>query len=269
VPTAEQRLADELGRLSVQLATGAAEVVRNTAAGTVDAKSTITDLVTATDRASEEWLVRQLRAVRPDDAVLGEESGAREGTTAVRWLIDPVDGTVNFVLGLPQYAVSVAAELDGRTLVGAVCNPATGELFSARRGQGAFLGETRLTGPRSVPLERAVIATGFGYSPAVRARQAQVVARMLPRIADIRRFGSASLDLCAVAAGRIDAYFEAGLNPWDWAAGALIAAEAGCVTTGPDGTGPSPRITFAAGPALADPLHQLLDDLGADAVLDG
>jgi myo-inositol-1(or 4)-monophosphatase len=120
-----------------------------------------------------------------------------------------------------------------------------------------------------VPLERAVVATGFGYSPAVRARQAEVVTRMLPRIADIRRLGSASLDLCAVAAGRVDAYFESGLNPWDWAAGALIAEEAGCVVTGPDGTGPSPRITVAAGPALADPLRQLLGDLGADAVLDG
>lgn len=266
---AERRLSEELAGLCVVLATGAADLVRNTVAGRVDAKSTSTDLVTAADRASESWLVERIRAARPDDAVLGEESGARDGTSGVRWLVDPIDGTVNFVLGLPQYAVSVAAEIDGRTVAGAVCNPATGELFSAGRGSGAFLDGTRLSGPRDVPLERAVIATGFGYAAAVRARQAAVLAQLLPRVADIRRLGSASLDLCAVACGRVDGYFEAGLNPWDWGAGALIAEEAGCVVVGPAERTASAPLTVAAGPSLAGPLQDLLAELGAGAVLDG
>jgi myo-inositol-1(or 4)-monophosphatase len=265
---AEQRLADELGALCVDLATGAADLVRHSATGAIDAKSTVTDLVTAADRASEAWLVERIRAARPDDAVLGEESGERAGSSGVRWVIDPIDGTVNFVLGLPQYAVSVAAEIDGRTIAGAVCNPATGELFRAQRGSGAFLGALRLSGPRTVPLERAVIATGFSYAPAVRARQAQVVTRLLPLVADIRRLGSASLDLCAVACGRVDGYFEAGLNPWDWAAGALVAEEAGCSVTGPGGGAPSRGITVAAGKGLASALGNLLAQFAADSVLD-
>jgi myo-inositol-1(or 4)-monophosphatase len=269
VDSADQRLSEHLAGLCAQFATGAADLVNNTAAGKVDAKSTVTDLVTAADRASEAWLIEQIRAARPDDAVLGEEGGERAGSSGVRWVIDPIDGTVNFVLGLPQYAVSVAAEIDGRAVAGAVCNPATGELFHARRGAGAFLGETRLSGPRGVPLERAVIATGFAYAPAVRARQAEVVAQLLPRIADIRRLGSASLDLCAVACGRVDGYFESGLNPWDWAAGALIAEEAGCVVAGPGGQSPSARITVAADAALGPVLQDVLTELGADAVLDG
>ncbi len=266
---AERRLSEELAGLCVELATGAADLVRHTVAGRIDAKSTNTDLVTAADRASESWLVQRIRAARPDDAVLGEESGERDGTSGVRWLLDPIDGTVNFVLGLPQYAVSVAAEVRGRTVAGAVCNPATGELFTAARGSGAFLDGTRLDGPRDVPLERAVVATGFAYVAAVRARQAAVVAALLPRVADIRRLGSASLDLCAVACGRVDGYFEAGLNPWDWAAGALIAEEAGCVVAGPPGREPSAPLTVAAGRNLAAPLQNLLGELGAGDVLDG
>jgi myo-inositol-1(or 4)-monophosphatase len=267
VDAAEESLSAELAGLCVEFATGAADLVRHTAAGAVAAKSTATDLVTAADRASEAWLVQRIRAARPDDAVLGEEGGEHPGRSAVRWVIDPIDGTVNFVLGLPQYAVSVAAEVDGRTVAGAVCNPATGALFRARRGAGAFLGEQRLAGPRTVPLERAVVATGFAYAPEVRARQAEVVTRLLPRIADIRRLGSASLDLCAVACGRVDGYFESGLHPWDWAAGALIAEEAGCVVTGADAAGPSRTITVAAGPGLATELRDLLTQLGADGVL--
>src|SRR5262249_2627280 len=147
--------------------------------------------------------------------------------TGVRWLVDPIDGTVNFVLGLRQYAVSVAAEVDGVVIAGCVHNPESGETFHATRGGGAFAGERRLAGPRDIPLERAIVGTGFGYDPVVRARQGVVVAAMLPRIGDIRRLGSAALDLCALAEGRLDAYFEAGLNPWDWAAGLLIATEVG------------------------------------------
>lgn len=257
---------EELAELAVELALGAAEVVRSGAGPALDvsAKSTETDLVTAADRASERWLRDQLAAHRPEDTVLGEEGGEAVGGSGVRWVLDPIDGTVNFVLGLPQYAVSVAAQVDGRTVAGAVCNPASGELFHARLGGGAFLGDTRLAGPRTVPLARAVVGTGFGYDAGVRAAQAGVVAQLLPRIADIRRLGAAALDLCAVGAGRLDAYFESGLQPWDYAAGLLIATEAGGVATGLRGQPPGTRFTAVAGPGLIADLAAVLEELDAD-----
>src|SRR5664279_3812334 len=163
-----------LGAYAVHLAVGAADLIRRADRRSGDAgadvgfldvrsKSTSTDLVTAVDQASERWLVGQILSDRPGDAVLGEEDGGRDGTTGVCWVLDPIDGTVNFVLGLPYYAVSVAAEVDGRFVAGAVCNPATGELFRATLGGGAWLGSQRLTGPREVDLSRAVVGTGFGY----------------------------------------------------------------------------------------------------------
>lgn len=258
----------QLEQLAVELATGAAEVVRAARGRALDveAKSTATDLVTAADKATESWLRGELARLRPDDAVLGEESGAEAGTSAVRWVIDPIDGTVNFVLGLPQYAVSVAAEVDGRTVAGAVLNPASGELFRAHLGGGAYLDDTRLHGPRGVDLARAVVGTGFAYATQRRERQAAVVARLLPAVADIRRLGSASLDLCAVAAGRLDGYYEAGLNPWDYAAGLLIATEAGCAATGLRDREPGPTLTAVARPALLKDLAALLESLDADRV---
>ena len=260
----------ELADIAVQLAEGAARVVASGHAVVkqVSTKSSASDLVTETDRATEAWLVEQLHRRRPHDATLGEEGGRRAGTTGVRWLVDPIDGTVNFVLGLPQYAVSVAAEVDGTVIAGAVANPVTGECFHAHAGGGAWCGDVQLQGPRRVPLDRAVLGTGFAYRAQVRARQAAVIAAVLARVGDIRRLGAASLDLCYVAAGRLDGYFEAALNPWDWAAGALIAAEAGCVVSGPGGGGPSPQLTVAAGPDLAEELWALLLDAGADRVLD-
>jgi myo-inositol-1(or 4)-monophosphatase len=258
----------QLEQLAVRLATGAADVVRAARGSALDvsAKSTATDLVTAADKATESWLRDELARLRPDDAVLGEESGAEAGTSAVRWVVDPIDGTVNFVLGLPQYAVSVAAEVDGRTVAGAVLNPATGELFHAHLGGGAYLGDTRLHGPRDVELARAVVGTGFAYAAQRRQRQAAVVAQLLPAVADLRRLGSASLDLCAVAAGRLDAYFEAGLNPWDYAAGLLIATEAGCAATGLRDREPGPTLAAVARPELLADLAALLERLDADRV---
>jgi myo-inositol-1(or 4)-monophosphatase len=262
-----------LASFAVHLATGAAEQISAGLGASangelvVDSKSTATDLVTASDRASEAWLVEQILAARPQDGILGEEGANRGGTSGVRWVIDPIDGTVNFVLGLPQYAVSVAAEVDGVVLAGAVCNAATGEVFHACVGGGAYLGDQRLTGPRSVALGQAVIGTGFGYDAVRRARQAQVVAALLPRVGDIRRMGAASLDLCSLAAGRLDGYFEAGLNIWDYAAGGLIAAEAGCFVTGLRGDPPSPTIVVGAGTTCAQDLVGLLEELGADRVL--
>jgi myo-inositol-1(or 4)-monophosphatase len=266
--------ASELGKYAVHLATGAAELVRRTdrrSVGTaldleVHSKSTSTDLVTVVDRASERWLIEQITRDRPGDAVLGEEGGGRDGTSGVRWVVDPIDGTVNFVLGLPEYAVSVAAEQDGRFVAGAVCNPVSGELFHATLGGGAWLGDQPLAGPRDVDLDRAVVGTGFSYGRELRRRQAGVVAALLPRVADIRRIGSAALDLCSVACGRLDAYFEVGLNPWDYGAGALIASEAGCVVGGLRGAPLSSRIAVVAGPGLAAAFIGLLEELGADGV---
>jgi myo-inositol-1(or 4)-monophosphatase len=259
-----------LATMAVRLATGAAREIlasRDSADDTalkIDSKSTATDLVTATDRASEQWLVEQILATRPDDAVVGEEGANRSGASGVRWILDPIDGTVNFVLGLPNYAVSVAAEVNDIVVAGAVCNVVTGEVFHASIGGGAYLDNRQLHGPRSVPLERAVIGTGFGYDAAQRTRQVAIVAKLLGEIADVRRMGAASLDLCSVAAGRLDGYFEAGLNVWDYAAGALIAHEAGCVVGGLRGRGASSEMTVAAGQTLAAGLFALLELLDAD-----
>jgi myo-inositol-1(or 4)-monophosphatase len=222
-----------------------------------------------------------LRERRPDDGLVGEEGTADAAThSRVRWLVDPIDGTVNFTLGLPQYAVSVAAEVDGAVVAGCVANPVTGDVFRAVRGHGAYRQAgaagpggpggpaMRLTGPRDISLERAVIGTGFGYDTHRRARQGAVVAQLLPRIGDIRRAGSASLDLCAVAAGWLDGYFEAGLNVWDYAAGLLIATEAGGISSGLTGQAAGERFCAVAGPGLGPDLFALLEELGAGAVLD-
>jgi myo-inositol-1(or 4)-monophosphatase len=266
--TVGQQPVADLERLAVQLAEGAAELVRSrSGAGLqVGRKSTATDLVTEVDQAVERWLVDELVRRRPDDGILGEEGGGRSGSSGVRWLIDPIDGTVNFVLGLPQYAVSVAAEAGGVVVAGAVTNPASGETFHARHGGGAFLGGRRLTGPRDVPLARAVVGTGFGYDAGARTRQGAVVAALLPRVADVRRLGAAALDLCFVAAGRLDAYFEAGLNPWDYAAGGLVAAEAGCAVSGLRGRPGSGRCYAVTAAPLAEAFFGLLEELDADLI---
>lgn len=265
---------DDLLAFAVELARGAAALVREAtpqAGGgerpaTVGEKSSDTDLVTAVDRASERWLVRRIAEERPDDAVLGEEGGERSGGSDVRWVLDPIDGTVNFVLGLPAYAVSVAAEVRGEAVAGAICNPVSGELFSAAAGRGAYLDGRRLAGPRAIPLDRAVVGTGFSYDRARRSRQAEVVAELMPRIGDVRRVGSAALDMCNVACGRLDGYFEVGLQPWDFAAGALVAREAGCRVSGLRDRVPSPGMVAVAGARLATDLFAALEELGADAV---
>lgn len=234
----------------------------------VAAKSTPTDVVTEMDRAAERFLVGELHARRPRDAILGEEGGASSGTSGVRWLVDPIDGTVNYLYALPQYAVSVAAEVEGAVVAGVVHNPASGETYRAERGAGAWLSvpgraDRRLAITGCTELALALVATGFGYRAADRARQAAVVARLLPLVRDIRRLGAASLDLCFLAAGRLDAYYEQGLNPWDYGAGGLIAAEAGALLSGLRGREPDGTLYAAAGPALAEPFFALLEALGA------
>jgi myo-inositol-1(or 4)-monophosphatase len=261
-------LAELLG-LAVDLAHRAGTIVRDGRDGdlAVATKSTPTDLVTEVDRAAERFLVEQLHTRRPGDAVLGEEGAARDGSTGIRWLLDPIDGTVNFLYGVPMFAVSIAAERDGKELVGCVHNPISGETFMAVAGGGAWLGQRRLTatGPAS-SLAHAVLGTGFSYDAGRRAGQGRVLAGVLPRVGNVRRLGSAALDLCFVAAGRLDAYYEQGLAPWDMAAGLLVAREAGAVVTGLRGRPPGTPIAVAASPAVADELVALLEELGADEV---
>ncbi len=193
-------------------------------------KSTTTDMVTAVDKASEARIVAALRDRRPDDGVMAEEGTGIAGTSGVQWVIDPIDGTTNFVYGYPAFAVSVAAvdEASGDSIAGAVVDVVRGEVFSAARGAGAWLDQDPLTlGDGPVDIGHCLVGTGFSYSRVMRAEQADVLVRLLPTVRDIRRGGSAALDLCWAAAGRVDAYFERGTAPWDRAAGLLIAHEAG------------------------------------------
>lgn len=253
--------------LAVDLARRAGAVARSMRAGVQvhDPKSSPTDVVTAGDRASEALIVAGIRSARPDDALLGEEGAADEGTSGVRWVIDPVDGTVNYLYGIPQWAVSIGVEVDGRTEVGVVCDPAKDELWTAVRGRGAALNGQPLRCSTATDLAQTLVATGFGYDARRRARQAQLLTTILPTVRDIRRLGAGSLDLCAVAAGRVDAYYEQGMQPWDWTAGALIAAQAGAVVGGLRGQESSGSLVLAAAPGVFGPLHDLLVQLDADA----
>lgn len=254
----------ELEDLAVRAATTAGRFIvdeRPRGMGVLDTKSSVNDIVTVMDQESELLLRRVLLGARPDDAVLGEEDGASAGTSGITWVIDPIDGTVNYLYEIPAYCVSVAAVIgDAGTpgqwqpVAGAVCNPVTGEVFHARRGGGAYLrvGDED-TAIRVNPVDillQSLVATGFGYVPEVRARQGEVLRAMLPDIRDIRRAGSAALDLCAVACGRVDAYYESGLNPWDLAAGWIIALEAGALVTGLNGVPPGQAAVVAAGPGI-------------------
>ncbi|MBG0830796.1 inositol monophosphatase [Planomonospora sp. ID67723] len=223
-------------------------------------KSSPTDVVTALDRASEELIRARIKEARPDDAVLGEEGGAT-GDGRVRWIVDPIDGTVNFLYGLPDWAVSIAVEVEGEIVAGVVNVVPRGEVFTAARGEGAWLAGERLRCNTGVPLERALVATGFGYEPGRRAVQAEVLAHVLPRVRDIRRSGSAASDLCAVAAGRVDGYYERGPQDWDYAAGGLIAAEAGARVGGLNGKPANPELTVCAAPGLFEELQELLAPL--------
>jgi myo-inositol-1(or 4)-monophosphatase len=229
-----------------------------------ETKSTPTDVVTAADEASERLLVEGIRAARPDDGVLGEEGASVEGTSGVRWVVDPVDGTVNFLYGIPQWCVSVGVEVDGVAEVGVVVDPAKGQTWTAVRGGGAFLDGRRLRCSSATDLSQTMLATGFSYDARRRAVQAQHLTRVLPLVRDIRRMGAGALDLCAVAAGHVDAYYEQAMNPWDWTAGALIAREAGARVGGLRGQPESSDLVVAAAPGVFDALHDLLVELGAD-----
>nr|WP_256516273.1 inositol monophosphatase family protein [Actinoplanes aksuensis] len=254
--------------LAVKVAREAAATARRMRAeaiGDVQTKSTATDVVTAADKAVERQVIEALQAARPGDGVLGEEYGttATSAEGAVRWILDPIDGTVNYLYGLPQYAVSLAAELDGVVVAGVVVNAATGDEWTATRGGGAWRGDKQLRGSAPSGLGQALVGTGFGYDARRREHQGRVLAGLITQVRDIRRFGAAALDLCAVAEGTLDGYYEKGLNPWDWAAGGLIATEAGVVVSGLGGAAPGIEMLVAAPPVVHAPLHDALVALDA------
>lgn len=277
-PTAAQLLG-----VAVEVVRAAAEQagrLRREGVEAVATKSTDTDIVTAADRAVERQVADELRRLRPGDAVLGEEFGEESdeqggdhdrergpgGDSArapVRWLLDPIDGTVNYLYGVPWYAVSLAAERDGAVVAGVVCNVATGAQWTAAVGEGAWRDGRRLGGSAQRELRQALVATGFGYAAPRRAHQARVVAELITEVRDIRRLGAASLDLCLAAEGVVDAYYEKGLSLWDYAAGALVAAEAGLTVGGLHGAAASGEMLVAAPPALFAPLHDRLAALDA------
>lgn len=248
-------LAHRAGSLALSMRTGIAAH---------ETKSSPTDVVTAADQASERLLVDGIRVARPDDGVLGEEGASVEGSSGVRWVVDPVDGTVNFLYGIPQWAVSVGVEVDGVPTVGVVFDPAKDETWTAVRGQGAFLDGRPVRCSSATELSQTMLATGFSYDARRRAVQAQHLVRVLPLVRDIRRMGAGALDLCAIAAGRVDAYYEQAMNPWDWTAGALIAREAGARVGGLRGRPESSDLVVAAAPGVFEALHDLLVELEAD-----
>lgn len=224
----------ELAELALGTARAGAALVRDRARDGVTVaatKSSEVDVVTEADRACEALVRELLRKARPDDAILGEEESEEAGTSGVRWVVDPIDGTVNFLYGLPQYAVSIAAEVDGEAVAGVVLNAATGTEFVAHVTDDGRAVATRDGEPIGVrapaPLSQRLVATGFSYDASLREVQARALVRLLPRVRDIRRLGSCALDLCHVAEGSVDAYVEEGVNLWDFAAGALVARAAG------------------------------------------
>jgi myo-inositol-1(or 4)-monophosphatase len=259
-----------LAELACAVAVEAGELLRSRhgEVRVVQTKSSPTDVVTQMDRAAEDLIRGRILAARPGDAILGEEGGQPEavGAGGVRWVVDPLDGTVNYLYGLPDWSVSIAAELDGTVVAGAVSVPERQRLFSARLGGGAWetaadAEPTALACSSRVVLADALVGTGFGYFAARRAVQGRVVAAVLPLVRDIRRGGSAAVELCSVAAGHLDAFYERGLNPWDVAAGGLIAREAGAQVGGLHGRPASDSMAIAAGPGLFSALHDLLAGL--------
>jgi myo-inositol-1(or 4)-monophosphatase len=250
---------DDLLDVAVEAARAAAAVLveRYEAVGGPEdlaTKSTPTDLVSAADVDAERAIRAVLERRRPADAVLGEEGDEVPGTTGLRWVVDPLDGTVNYLFGLPQWCVSVACE----DRVGVVLDPLRGDLFEIAAGGLPKRNGEPVRGSRRDDVSTALVATGFSYDAGVRARQAEVVARLVPRVADIRRMGSAALDLAWTAAGRYDAFYERGVSAWDITAGAMLCAAAGLDVRPLDARDGLPSGVFAAAPAIADELFDLI-----------
>ena len=229
----------------------------------VETKSSPTDLVSQVDKAAERLIVERLRRERPDDAILGEEGTSREGTSGLRWVVDPLDGTTNYVYGYPAYSVSIAVEIDGEARVGVVLDSSSGRLYRAVAGSGAVCDDHPIRVRVPEGLATALVATGFSYASAQRDHEGAVLAALLGRIRDIRRSGTAALDLCRLAAGEVDAYWELDLSPWDFAAGVLIAREAGAeVLLAPAARGDG-RAVVGTHPSLMPAFTALLREAGA------
>ncbi|MEU7041832.1 inositol monophosphatase family protein [Streptomyces varsoviensis] len=262
----DRPLKDELLAVALEAARRAGELLRDgrpADLGVAATKTSSIDVVTEMDIAAEKLITDFLAEERPHDGLLGEEGASTAGSSGVRWVIDPIDGTVNYLYGLPSWSVSIAAELHGEAVVGVVAAPMRGETYHAVLDEGAYAAGERVRCRPAPAFDQALIGTGFGYLTERRAAQAEVVRALLPRVRDIRRAGSAAIDLCDVACGRLDGYYERGLNPWDFAAGALIAREAGARTGGRPGDPLSGELAVAAPPGLFEPLQELLDNLGA------
>ena len=252
--------------LALEVARAVAPEIRRLAGGTPPdgTKSSATDLVAVADRWSEQQIVTRLLDARPDDGILAEEETSLTGTSGVRWIIDPIDGTTNFVYGLAGYSISIGAEIDGEPVVGVILDPALGNEFVAALGAGATCNGTPIRVSGQSDLAQALVATGFGYQADRRRNQAVVLVEVLPRIRDIRRGGGAAMDLANVAAGRLDAYFERGLSPWDLAAGTVLVREAGGTIGDLDGNPTDGDFVLAAPPELRDALAELLRSVRAD-----
>lgn len=259
--------------LTVRLATAAGALVRDGRPERVEVaatKSSDVDPVTAMDRASEELLREMIRAERPDDAIMGEEGDDLAGTSGLTWVLDPIDGTVNYLYGIASWSVSVAVVAGPpdparwTILAGCVHSVGDGRTWSAGLGEGATRdgAPVRVGSPAS--LGTSLLGTGFGYDAGRRLQQAQVLTHVLPKVRDIRRLGSAAIDLCLLADGSLDLYYERGLNPWDMAAGAVVATEAGAVVTGLRGAAAGTAMTVAGSPELVPQLVALLEEVGAD-----
>jgi myo-inositol-1(or 4)-monophosphatase len=260
------RLQDELLAIALEAAARAGALLRDgrpADLGVAATKSSPIDVVTEMDIAAEKLITGIITDRRPADGLLGEEGASNEGSSGVRWVIDPLDGTVNYLYGLPSWSVSIAAEVDGETVVGVIAAPMRGETCHAVLGEGAFVNGERAHCRPTPPFEHALVSTGFGYRLEVRTHQAAVAHRLIPQVRDIRRAGSAAIDLCDVGSGRLDGYYERGLHAWDYAAGALFAREGGALTGGRPGEPPNPDLTVAAVPGTFERLQGLLDELGA------
>lgn len=261
---------DDLLTIASTIAQAAGELaLRRQAEGVEIAglKSSPVDVVTVADRETEQLIRSMLADARPNDGFFGEESGAETGSSGLTWLVDPIDGTVNYLYGSPHWGVSIAAvegepdPLRWQALAACVVGPALGEIYTATLRGGARLNNVPIEVAPAVELAEALVATGFAYDSEMRAQQGAAIARLLPRVRDIRRMGAASLDLCAVANGRVNAFFEQTLSPWDHAAGALIAREAGARVTGWNADAPSADFVLAGSPLVAGELEKVLREL--------
>jgi myo-inositol-1(or 4)-monophosphatase len=252
--TLAERLAREAGAIAL---TGRRQTNRTNGRPGGDTKSSLTDMVTEFDRAAEAHIVGQLRLLRPDDAIVGEEGTDDHGTSGYAWHLDPIDGTTNFVYDQPAWSCSVAVAYRGEMQAGAVFAPPMDEMFTAALGAGATRDGLPIAASSETDLGLALLGTGFGYRAETRRQQAEFLTRVITEVRDIRRLGSAALDLCMVACGRLDAYYEVQLNSWDAAAGELIAREAGAITSDFSGNPARPEQMLAAAPGV----HRALLDL--------